>query len=98
MCPEGLSSWSSGEESTCQYRGHGSIPGPERPHMPRGNEACAQLLSLHAAAAEACALQEEKSPWWEAQASQLERVLEHQWRPSAAKNKTNEEAILKTFI
>ena len=63
--------------------------------MPQGNEACAaQLLSLHAAATEvrtpnACALQQEKSPQWEAQPPQLERVLEQQRRPSAAKNKIN---------
>ena len=43
-----------------------SIPGPGRFHVPRGNSACApQLLSL---CSRACALQQEKSPQWEATA------------------------------
>ena len=34
----GLPWWSSGQDSACQSRGHGSFPGPGRPHMPRGNK------------------------------------------------------------
>ena len=70
----------------------GLIPSLGRFHVPQGNLAhVPQFLSLLSGA---CALQQERSPQWEASMSQLEsgpyplqleKVLSQQWRSSAAK-------------
>ena len=70
----------------------GSIPGLRRPHMLRGKGALvSKLLRLHAAPTEArtlyspcCAIREATA--LKAHASQLEKALAQQQRPSIAKN------------
>ena len=62
----------------------GSIPGPGRFHMPQGSYPCAPQL-LKSVCPRAHAVQQEKSPQWEAHTQQQ--------RPSAAKNKLKKKYI-----
>ena len=71
---QGLPWWSSGEESSCQCRGHGFYLWPRKiPHASRQLNLCLQLLKP--VWLEACALQQKKAP------------VQHQ-RSSAAKDKS----------
>ena len=55
------------------------------PHASEQLSLC--VTTTEARTSRAYTLQQEKTPQWEAWAPQLEKVLEKQQRPSAAKNK-----------
>ena len=100
--------WLTGKESTCQFRGHGFDSWSRKiPHVPQQLRPCAvttepmlwspRALTTEAVTTEACALQQEKPPQWEAWTLQLESSpcspqlektqCKQQRRPSVAKNK-----------
>lgn len=61
----------------------GSIPGQERPHMPRGADNWARASQLLSPRSQACAPQQELPQL----TAPRQNAQKQQWRPSAAKNK-----------
>ena len=97
ICQSGLPWWLSGEESTCQSRGHGSNPWSGAiPHATGQLSPRAATPTTEPVCPRMCALQQEKSLQWEACvpqlkgslcSPQLEKSLPSNEGPATAKNK-----------
>ena len=104
----GLPWWLSGEESDCQYRGHGFDPWPGKiPYTKEQLGPCTTALEpvfqsleprlLEPAGPRACSLQPDKPLQWEAHAPQLEKNPRSNKDPAWPKKlNTNQERMTKS--